>query len=199
MQPYFFPYPGYFELMSSVDLFVFLTDVQYVKRSWINRNHICHPNGNSTYITVPVSKHKQKDSIENISISKEWNWLVDKHIKCFKNFYGNNIDEELIKFYKTLKRHNKLCPMLIDSLRWMSNYLGINLKIDLSSNYPSYLKGEERIIELCKIVGATTYVNLPGGGSLYKKSNFFKEGINLEFMPLTTKPKYYIRAYFTII
>lgn len=69
MQPYFFPYVGYFELIKYVDNFVFLSNVQYVKRRWINRNKIRSANKNFQYITIPIKNCQQKTLIENIEIN----------------------------------------------------------------------------------------------------------------------------------
>jgi hypothetical protein len=91
MQPYFFPYAGYFQLMKNVDLFVFLDDVQYIRRGWINRNKI---NKNTpTYITVPINKAPQSAKINEISICHGW---VDNHLKSFIHVYGNKIKENIV-------------------------------------------------------------------------------------------------------
>ena len=69
----------------------------------------------------------------------------------------------------------------------MCNYLGIQVNTDDSKRFNSDLKGEDRIIDLCKKVGANKYINLPGGLNLYNRKRFESEGINLEFMPMTKK------------
>ena len=62
MQPYFFPYLGYFQLINHVDEFILYDDVQYMKGGWINRNRILE-NGKPVYITLPVEKGSVSDSI----------------------------------------------------------------------------------------------------------------------------------------
>ena len=182
MQPYFFPYPGYFELMASVDVFMYLTDVQYT-RGWINRNRI--KNGsNWIYITVPLSKHNQTDKISEIQISENWKTVAQKHIRSFKHIYKNP-NKQLIDLYAQISEYTNLCSMLKFSLEKMCDYLEIKVKTDDSSKYNSTLSGEDRIIDLCKRICATTYVNLPGGSSLYDDSRFASENIKLEFMPMT--------------
>lgn len=184
MQPYFFPYPGYFELMASVDVFMYFTDAQY-KRGWINRNRI--RNGNEwIYITVPVCKHKQTDKISEISVSDQWRQTSAKHITTFKHIYKKKTDP-LIQLYESLATHSNLCQLLKFSLGEMCNYLAIKVDTEDSSKYTSDLTGEDRIIDLCKRMGATTYVNLPGGSNLYSHSRFNSENIKLEFMPMTSR------------
>jgi hypothetical protein len=184
MQPYFFPYPGYFELMASVDVFMYLTDVQY-KRGWINRNRI-RSASNWIYITVPVSGHKQTDKISEITISDQWEKICNKHIRSIHHIYKNP-NKQLIDIYQNTSNYKNLCECLKYSLGKTCDYLGIKVDTEDSSEYKSVLSGEERIIDLCKKMGAKTYVNLPGGSTLYDKSKFNSEGINLEFMPMTTK------------
>lgn len=184
MQPYFFPYPGYFELMASVDVFMYLTDVQYT-RGWINRNRIRN-GSNWSYITVPVSKHSQTNKISEIHISEQWKKVAKNHICSFKHIYKTT-KHELIDLYDCLSEYSDLSSMLKFSLLGVCDFLGIKVTTDDSSKYNSTLTGEDRIIDLCKKAGATTYVNLPGGSSLYNHSRFSSECINLEFMPMTKR------------
>ncbi len=184
MQPYFFPYPGYFELIASVDIFMYLTDVQY-SRGWINRNRI--RNGSDwSYITVPLSKHKQKDIISEIKIADNWNNVANKHISTFRHVY-KNIDCELLDIYRTISTYNNLCEMLKYSIERTCKYLGIKTTTDDSAFYNIPSHGENKIIDLCKIVGADHYVNLPNGVNIYNKSHFEDSGINIEFIPMTSR------------
>ena len=76
MQPYFFPYLGYFQLMKHVDIWVILDKVQFVNRGWVNRNRILHPDVRKewNFITVPLSKRGQFDRICDISIAEAQDW-----------------------------------------------------------------------------------------------------------------------------
>ena len=79
MQPYFFPYIGYFQLMKNVDQWVVFDDIQYINKGWINRNRILHPNVEKQwqYITLPLVKRKQFEKICNIEIKSEINWRAE--------------------------------------------------------------------------------------------------------------------------
>lgn len=177
MQPYFFPYLGYFEMMKKVDVFVFFTDVQFV-RGWINRNRISLSN----YITIPLEKSPQKTNIEKKIIAND-KW-VDTHLKTFRHTYGKRVEKNnMFMYYEGLKKYTQLCPLLCDSIMYTAKHLGVEPVFDFSSKYPSDLKAQDRIIDLCEKLKATTYVNLSGGKNLYDTEAFSKKGIELEFMP----------------
>ena len=84
MQPYFFPYIGYYQLLNFVDIWVIFDDVQYIHRGWVNRNRILNPQANNAwqYITVPLSGRKKHSKINEVIIDntiawKEELWKVD--------------------------------------------------------------------------------------------------------------------------
>ena len=74
MQPYFFPYLGYFDIINSVDKWVVFDNAQYIRRGWIHRNRILHPRKGWQYIVVPIKKHSHKTVIKDIMIDNEQNW-----------------------------------------------------------------------------------------------------------------------------
>jgi hypothetical protein len=178
MQPYFFPYGGYYQLIKESDLFVILDDVQYIRRGWVNRNKIREED--PIYLTVPVKKCSQKSLITEVQIERGW---VDLHLKRFRFIYGKDIESHpLYRYYSSLDKWEYLSPMLANSILWTSNYLNINTRIVHSSDFPSEKKREARIIDLCKQLGGTHYLNLPGGRQLYTEEMFQKEGLKVEFI-----------------
>lgn len=183
MQPYFFPYKGYFDLIASVDKFIFLDDVQYVKRRWINRNIIPAPNKKDIiFITVPIKNVSRETKINQIEIfDKKWS---EKHMKTFIHVYGkNNINNIFKEFYLSLNQYFNLSKMLCNSIIWVCDLLGIKKEFYYSSDYPSLLKGQDRIIELCKSFNCTSYTNAYGGKKLYDENIFNENNIQLNFMP----------------
>ena len=76
MQPYFFPYIGYFQLIHAVDTFILFDDVQYIRHGWINRNRILKPVFGHQYIIAPLAKHQQKSLIKEISVIEGVAWKV---------------------------------------------------------------------------------------------------------------------------
>jgi hypothetical protein len=180
-QPYFFPYRVYFELVASVDCFVFLDDVQYIRRGWVNRNRITSKGNEPFYFTVPVRKSHQNEKINRIEIANnEW---TENHLKSFEHCYGKKtVNHPLYHYYQTLKDKNNLCEMVCESVVKVGEQIGISTHYDFSSRHQSELKGQERILELCRIFKAKTYVNLPGGYKLYNEGIFRSYGIDLKFM-----------------
>lgn len=97
-QPYFYPYLGYFKLISSVDKFVFFNDVQYIRRGWINRNRINVDN----YLTVPILKTKRSEIINNIKIDYSTHWHY-KHCRTLETKYGKKcLEHPIYLFYKNI-------------------------------------------------------------------------------------------------
>jgi hypothetical protein len=178
MQPYFFPYLGYFKLINSVDAFVFFDDVQYIRRGWINRNKIRI--NEPLWLTIPIKKCPRETIINKIEIDDSWS---NETLITFKTIYGKSVvDHPLFSYYSSLYNYKMLCPMLCDSIEWMSNFLNIKTNFFYSSNMPSEKKNKDRILDICKKLGATHYFNLPGGRDLYDEKIFEKEGIKLEFI-----------------
>lgn len=180
MQPYYYPYIGYFELINSVDKFVFLNNVQYIRRGWVNRNRI-RWNDTWKYITVPITKCSRDTLIQDIEISGE-EWLAD-HLTSLKYSY-NNVDHESFKYLASMNT-KRLCELLMLTTKHTAKLLGINTEFLDSRDFPSSGKKQHLLIDICKQLEATTYVNASGGIELYDKNDFEKENIKLEFIPPT--------------
>jgi hypothetical protein len=180
MQPYFFPYWGYFELIKSVNLFVFFDGVQYIKRGWINRNRIRSKDSEFIYITIPILKSNQNTLISDIKIDKK-NWK-DKLLQTLQHTYKKC---NLHPLYKCIESQQEeyLSPLLWNTLSFTMQYLGIHTPMTKSITYEG--KSQELIINICKELGAKEYVNLSGGRELYEEKEFAKHDIKLEFMPPT--------------
>ncbi|MDR6194877.1 WbqC family protein [Siphonobacter sp. SORGH_AS_0500] len=85
MQPYLFPYIGYFQLLNAVDKFVIYDDVAFINRGWINRNSILN-NGKAQLFTVPLKEASQNKLIHEISIDTDQKWR-DKLLKTIQQNY----------------------------------------------------------------------------------------------------------------
>jgi hypothetical protein len=179
-QPYFYPYIGYFELIKSVDKFVFFNDVQYIRRGWINRNKIYK----ESYITIPVKKSIQKTKINQIKINYEHNWH-HKHCRTLEAKYGKKcLNHPIYLFYKNIPKYIFLVDLLKSSIKNVCNFLKIETEFLDSEglNINENIVKENRIIEICKKLDASHYYNLPGGVKLYNKENFNKNNIDLKFI-----------------
>lgn len=188
MQPYFFPYIGYFQLIDSVDCFYVFDDVNYIKKGWINRNYLQTPQGKQLFV-VPIQKASQNRKINNhiLTDDQQWKSKLLKTIelnyskkKCYKSVI--DLIKEIIFF-----EDNNLSSYLVNSIRLISKYLDIKTIIhDSTSKFENQeLSGEQRIIDICKKSGATTYHNPIGGKDLYDKNHFKNEGLNLKFVEPT--------------
>lgn len=185
MQPYFLPYIGYFQLINAVDTFVILDDVNFIMRGRINRNNILL-NNNAHLFSIPLEKPSQNKLINQTKIVSDEKWkknlLKTIHMAYQKAPMFDEIDsfiEDIINFDET-----DLTKYILNSFTKIADFYDIKTKFLISSEIKkdNSLKAEERIIEICKKLNTKTYINLPGGRSLYHKENFEKARINLRFI-----------------
>lgn len=195
MQPYLFPYIGYWQLIKSVDTFVILDDVNFIMRGYINRNEILL-NGKRYRFSIPIKKASQNKLIMDIKMDFSQKEKED-FLKTIKFAYRRApyfdivmpIIRECVKF-----QEENLTKYILNSIYRILNYLNIDKRICISSelNKSKNLKAESRILEICKIMKADIYINPCGGRNLYHYDVFEKEGIQLFFLdPSMEKIKYY--------
>lgn len=184
MQPYFFPYIGYFQLMAAVDAFVFLDDVQYVERSWINRNRI-RRDGRSAWLSMPVRKGSQTDLINQrrYVLDEARDTVVHKVINAYRGAPNFDLESEFVYDLLHYPRHN-VAEFNIHLLREISSRLNIRRTLVLASEIRSRtrLPGQAGIIDICKRMGGARYVNAPGGIELYDEAAFAAVGLELRFL-----------------
>ncbi len=192
MQPYFFPYIGYFQLIAAVDKFVIYDDVNYIKRGWINRNNIL-VNNQSFLFSIPLISASQNSKINEIKISEDVNWksklLKTIELSYKKAPYYQSVFTVLEKVLKG--NHEFISQLNTEVIIEVCNYLKIDSKIQVTSTIygNSNLKGSDRLIDICRIENAKTYINAIGGEKLYNKDVFKQFGIDLFF--LNVKPVTY--------
>lgn len=184
MQPYLFPYIGYFQLASAVDHFCFYDDVNYIKNGWINRNSIL-VNGKSSYFTLPLSEASPNKHINEIEIQNNPKWL-HKFMKTLAFNYAKApfyFETKQIIESTFEKKHTRISQLSAESVKQVSAYLGLDNTFSFSSqtNGNQNLKGPSRVIELCKHFESKVYINPFGGRELYTKEQFEKEDIELYF------------------
>ena len=185
MQPYFFPYIGYFQLIANSDVFVIYDDVNFIKKGWINRNSIL-VNNTSYLFSMPLQNVSQNKLINEIFISDLDKWKMDllktisssyKKAPFYQDVYP--LIEKIISFDEL-----NLAIYIQNSIQNLCAYLNINTKLIMSSEIVKNngLKGENKIIDICLQLGATQYVNAIGGFELYTKENFRVKNIDLKFI-----------------
>ena len=190
MQPYFFPYIGYFQLMHAVDAFVFYDDVQYIKRGWVNRNRIL-ANNRPSWLTLPVKRDHQTVAINRRIYALE-DGVEPAKMKLQSAYEGATAFEEAYPFVSDLLDFDNpnVASFNINLLRQIALQLGLRCKFLISSEIeqPDGLHGEAKIINLCKTLGADDYINVIGGVDLYDPKHFAQTGLNLSFLQCTCAP-----------
>lgn len=185
MQPYFFPYIGYWQLMNAVDKYVIYDDVNFIKGGWINRNRILL-NGKPQYFNVQMKGASPFKLINEIEINCSES-SINKNLKTIYMAYHKAPYFEKVNFLleKILETQtDNLAEYVINSIRCVAEYLEIKTEIVISSllSKSNKLKGQDKVIEICKKLNATDYYNAIGGMDLYSFYEFKKNGINLSFL-----------------
>jgi len=188
MQPYLFPYIGYFQLINIVDKFVLFDDVNYIKKGWINRNNLM-VNGKKMLFTISLVHASQNKLINEIEIADKFEkFLKTIQINYSKAKYYKPTNELINKIISY--KQNNLADFIKNSLEELTAYIGIESEILVSSelNKNNLLKGQDKILEICKLLKASSYFNLPGGLNLYDKNKFREAGIELYFIKTINTP-----------
>jgi hypothetical protein len=186
MQPYFFPYIGYFQLMAACDVFVFHDDVQYIKAGWVNRNRIL-VSGAPSWITMPVVYAPHSAAINARSY-------------LLRSREAAALPRRIAAAYRAAPRFALVMPLILELLKsGEGNVSGFNVRslLELASHLgitrPTFvlaseldmdhsLSGTARVLEICRCVGADQYINLPGGKHLYHQEEFRRHELQLGFL-----------------
>jgi len=185
MQPYLFPYIGYFQLINTVDKFVIYDDVSFIKQGWINRNRILVA-GQPQYFSIPVKDRSSFKLIREIEISNNLDWRSKilrsiefsyKKTPCFNEVFP--IIEKVFCLQTDF-----ISELAAKSITTICEYLDIYTQfVDTSSIYQnSNLKGAERVLDICQRENTSEYINPIGGIELYSKDTFLKKSISLHFI-----------------
>lgn len=184
MQPYFLPYIGYFQLLNAVDKYVIYDNIQYTKKGWINRNRILQ-NGKDLLITVPVEKDSDYLNIKDRLVSNGFDRqkLLNQIREAYRKAPHFDSVISLIENIINVDENN-LFRYIYNSVKTVCEYLNIDTEIIISStlDIDHSLKGQDKVISICKKLGATDYYNAIGGQELYNVEDFKKENIDLHFL-----------------
>lgn len=182
MQPYLFPYIGYFQLINAVQKFVLYDDVNFIKKGWIHRNRILL-DGAASFFAVPCQKASQNkliNEIETAFAQKE----KEKLLRTFYHAYHkapyfesvfNLVEQALNREVKTI------AGLAAESILAVCRYLDVQTEIIPSSSVfqNRHLKKADRLIDICRQLNADHYINAAGGAVLYEKDYFLERGIHL--------------------
>lgn len=185
MQPYFLPYIGYFQLMAAVDMFIVFDDVNFISRGWINRNRVLL-HGAAHMFTVPLRGASQNKLIHEIELTSEQSWR-EKLLRTLHQAYGKapcygqvSILMEKLITHPTIR----LDEFLLNSIREIASYLSLEVEIVGSSRVynNANLKGQARILDICRQERADVYINSIGGTVLYDRDSFIQQDLSLYFL-----------------
>lgn len=184
MQPYFLPYIGYFQLIAVADVFVVYDNIKYTKKGWINRNRLL-ANGEASVFSVPLQKASDALDVRERHLAHDFDRR--KLLNVFKGAYGGapcfkptmTLLESIIGCTDT-----NLFGYVQHSLSLVCAHLNLETRIVTSSDLPidHQLRSQEKVIALCRSVGASVYVNPVGGTSLYADEAFREQGVELRFL-----------------
>jgi hypothetical protein len=190
MQPYLLPYIGYFQLMAAADKFVALDDVNYINRGWINRNRLPSPQG-PAWFTIPLVGASQNKLICELDIKPDDGWKRSLERTVSLAYSKAPHFDAVFPFFQELLNlaTGSLSVFLSEQLQRLAHWLGISTHIVPTSRvYPKEdMKGEHRILSICRTEQAKIYLNPPGGRELYTPELFLGHGVQLQFLRPTVQ------------
>ncbi|SDI23349.1 WbqC family protein [Variovorax sp. OV700] len=186
MQPYFFPYLGYWQLIAAVDCFELFDQAQYIDRGWVNRNRILKPGGGWSYIQVPVAKHPFTTAIRDVKIAPlpEWKTRIVNQLAEYRTkapFFAETM--ELVESALFGGQEPTIGALNCRIVRQVCDALSIRSEIVASSDY-DYDYGTipdrgDRTLAMVQNMGASEFINPIDGISLLDPDKFARCGIKL--------------------
>lgn len=184
MQPYFYPYAGYFRLFAEARTFVIYDCVQFPRRGRVHRANILGPSGATEWLSLPLERQPRNTAIRDIAFASNARALFDQRLArlpALKTAPGPIAEQLRDHLFGPL---DDPVEFLSRGLRMMVDILGLDTRFVRSSTLAidPALHGQDRIIAIVKAVGARRYVNAPGGRALYDSETFERNGLTLSFL-----------------
>lgn len=189
MQPYFFPYIGYFSLIKQTDRFILFDTVQFIRHGWIERNRILKPNEGWQYISVPLNKYSRDIKIMDICINNTGNWKEKtfrqlEHYKKRAPYYNEAL--EVIKEALDIDT-NSIVKLNENIIKTICKYIGININVEIFSKMNLEIieanAPDEWALNICKALGnVSEYWNPEGGLDFFDKTKYTSNNIDIKFM-----------------
>lgn len=190
MQPYFFPYLGYYALIAATDRWVVFDTAQYIRRGWVNRNRVLSTGSDGwKYVRIPTQHADRRTRIRDIQIDDSQNWR-DQFIRDLDFYEVRRAPwfDETSEFLKRVLEveHANLRDWLVESLILTCEYLELSLELDLFSKFESSMRPIRDpghwALEMARTIDADTYINPPGGRELFDPEEFERSGVKLQFL-----------------
>lgn len=182
MQPYFLPYAGYFRLIAQTDLFVVYDCVQFPRRGWVHRNKLVDAQGQEQWLTLPLKPAPQDVLIRDLAFADDAAAILAERLRPFPvasrdGPHGPLLDE-------VRRTEGRPVDYITGLLERACDLLGLRWNVVRSSSLdvPASFRAQDRILEIARRLGATRYLNAPGGRDLYDAQTFAAAGIELAFL-----------------
>lgn len=192
MQPYFFPYLGHFSLIAAVDEWVVFDITQYTPKTWMNRNRVLHPSSGWQYVTVPLSNSSisiKTSEAKILNLSEAKASVIGKlsHYKKKAPYFG--VVNTLVQDVFDAATDDSLVHLNVRGLGAVCRYLDIpfayRICSELNLPLPAKLRPGEWALEICSMLGATSYINPSSGQEIFDQAEFSRRGIALHFAKFT--------------
>lgn len=188
MQPYLFPYIGYFQQMNLVDKYVLFDDVQWI-RGWINRHELLL-NGSGKLTTLSVEKHSNRCLINEVNTNEV---ALGQYLYEIRKLYHKAPYFEVI--YPMLEdvlfcKERNLVKIILNTFVWLNDLFDMKTEFLLSSNidYNRNTDAENKILDICKKNNAKVYINTIKGQHLYDREKFKSHELKLYFFDRIITP-----------
>lgn len=183
MQPYFVPYAGYYRLFGASDVFVIYDCVQFPRRGWVHRNRLRDASGSQRWLTLPLEKAPQNIRIRDLRFAPNADQLLTYRLRKFP--LSATQPESVAPILAALREVTGTpLDYIVRLLELTVRYCGMRWNVVRSSSLdiPPEVRGQDRILEIARRLGAGRYVNNPGGEDLYDAATFAEAGIALRFL-----------------
>ncbi|MEX9690608.1 WbqC family protein [Providencia sp. PROV254] len=184
MQPYLFPYLGYYQLAYHSDMFIFYDDVNYIKGGYINRNNILTKNGKQLF-TIPINHASSFKKINELEFSNNIKKVLMTIQQAYSKAPNFNVIYSMVE--RVLASNNRnVAKIASSSIIEVFDYLNLSFEYEFSSkiDYDRELDAKNKLYSFCKLYNAQIYTNTPGGKSLYNKDEFKAKNIELNFIEM---------------
>lgn len=185
MQPYFLPYLGYWQMIAAVDRYVIYDDVNFIKGGWINRNRML-VNGKPQYFHVLMEGASPNKLICEVGVQPGDTFRTKLLRTIEASYHKAPYFAETFPLMESVIRCQEplLSNYLAESIRAVCSHLGIETELLLSSTIPknNALRGQDKVLHLCELLGASEYDNAIGGQALYSREAFAEHGVALRFL-----------------
>jgi hypothetical protein len=194
MQPYLFPYIGYFQLIDATERWVVFDTPQFIRHGWVNRNRILHPTEGAQYILAPLIKRPRHTSIQEMLLADKPACL-DRIRGQFQHYRKRapHFEETIALIEASFEGDDpQLCALIVRGLRLCCERLGIPFDARIFSQMSLDLGTVEGpgdwAPKIASALGASAYVNPPGGEGLFDPVQFDEIGVKLEILETELTP-----------